>query len=99
MNLLIIFVNFEDQRDAKLINSEAPRYVLENSIRDLSYLRIVCTAYDLIAAHGKTSGRIDETKRSGGTRMVTDKRSERGRGGNGRDGAVGGKGARGFEAG
>lgn len=61
----------------------------------------MCTAYDLIAAHGKTSGRIDETKRSGGTRMIKDKRSERGRRreGNGRDGADGGKGARGFEAG
>lgn len=60
---------------------EAPRHVLENSIRDLSCLRIVCTAYDLIAAHGKTSERIDETKRSGGTRMGTDEGSEREDGG------------------
>lgn len=56
---------------------EAPRHVLENSIRDLSCSRIACTAYDLIAVHGKTSERIDETKRSGGTRMEMDERSER----------------------
>lgn len=83
---------------------QALRRELENSIRDLSCLRESCyTAYDLIAAHGKTSERIDQTKRSGGTRMGTDEREgERGQGreGNGRtDGAVGGKGARGFEAG
>lgn len=81
---------------------EALRHVLENSISDLSCSRIACTAYDLIAAHGKTSERIDETKRSGGTRMETDERSERETGAGTRrdvDEAVGGKGARGFEAG
>lgn len=66
------------------------------------FKRLMYTAYDLIAAHGKTSERIDETKRSGGTRMGTDEREARERTGARRkrsDGAVGGKGARGFEAG
>lgn len=83
---------------------EAPRHVLENSIRDLSCSRIACTAYDLIAVHGKTSERIDETKRSGGTRMEMDERSEkereRERNGDEKGTDVDeGKGARGFEAG
>lgn len=82
---------------------EAPRHVLENSIRDLSCSRIACTAYDLIAVHGKTSERIDETKRSGGTRMEMDERSEREKereNGDEKGTDVDeGKGARGFEAG
>lgn len=36
--------------------------------------------YDLIATHGKTSERIDETKRSGRMKMGTGKTSERGEG-------------------
>lgn len=46
------------------------------------------SAYDLIATHGKTSGRIDETKRSGGMKMGTGETSERA------DVAVGGRGLR-----
>lgn len=40
-------------------------------------LLVSCTAYDLIATHGKTSERIDETKRSSGMKMGTDETSER----------------------
>lgn len=45
-------------------------------IRD-SLTLLVYTAYDLIATHGKTSERIDETKRSGGMKMGADETSER----------------------
>lgn len=39
------------------------------------------TVYDLIATHGKTSERIDETKRSGGMKMGERMRDEREGGG------------------
>lgn len=47
-----------------------------NSIKDFSYSSRL-PLYDLIATHGKTSERIDETKRSGGMKMGTDETSER----------------------